>query len=55
MYEIKKKHRIMTKVIEALFKIRAGAFYKVKNHEEQPSGFKLDKTRVARFFLEGLA
>ena len=41
-------------MLEALFKIRAGAFYKVKNHEEQPSGFTPDKTRVASFF-EGLS
>ena len=37
-------------MLEALFKIRAGAFYTVKNHEEQPSGFKPDKTRAASFF-----
>ena len=39
-------------MLEALltFKIRAGAFYKVKIHEEQPSGLTPDKTKAASFF-----
>ena len=29
-------------------------FYRVKNHEAQPSGFRPDKTRAAASFLNGL-
>ena len=35
-----------------MFEKRAGVFYRVKNHEAQPSGFRPDKI-VAASFLNG--
>ena len=32
-----------------MFKKRTGVFYRVSNHEAQPSGFRPDKTRAASF------
>ena len=32
-----------------MFKKLAGKFYRVENHEAQPSGFRPDKTRAASF------